>query len=115
MIGDGANDGPAFQAARVGIGLRGGAEQLLSVSDAYIQSGSIPDLLRLLNAAYRVRTRLHLSYTFAVAYNLAAGAAAVFGLISPLLAAILMPLSSLTVMTLAFLAKPYSDEHITHK
>jgi Cu2+-exporting ATPase len=109
MVGDGANDAPAFQVAELAIGLRGGAEQLLSVADVYIQSGTLRDLRRFFVASLRTVRTLRWSYTFSVFYNVIVGVAAVFGQISPLLAAILMPLSSFTVISIAVLSNPFKE------
>jgi len=51
-------------------------------------------VLALIQAAQKARTLTRRNLTFALFYNLAAGAAACLGLINPLVAAFLMPISS---------------------
>jgi len=95
MLGDGANDSLAFDAAfarGTPVIHRGVLE---GKADFYYLGQSLGGLRRLfaVNAARR-RTQLAL-LVFSVAYNAVAVGFAVTGHMSPLLAAILMPVSSL--------------------
>ncbi|MBL7714231.1 MAG: cadmium-translocating P-type ATPase [Bdellovibrionales bacterium] len=97
MVGDGANDAVALAQAHASVAVQGGMEMSLRVASVYSsQSGvrSIPALLVLAQETLRVIRR---NLVFAVVYNLVGIAVALSGRLDPLFAAVLMPLSALTV------------------
>jgi Cu2+-exporting ATPase len=98
MAGDGVNDAAAIARASVGIGVRGGAEACLATADVYLSRPGLEALVRLVAGSERTLRVIRRNIAFSLVYNLAGAALAVSGRIDPLLAAILMPLSSLTVV-----------------
>lgn len=100
MLGDGANDSLAFDAAfarGTPVVHRGVLE---GKADFYYLGGGIGGLRRLF-AINRSRRRTQLVLlVFSVVYNLAAVGLAAAGLMNPLLAAILMPVSSLLTLVI---------------
>jgi Cu2+-exporting ATPase len=101
MVGDGANDAAALKTASVGVGVSGGAEICLSVADVFVACPSSASFLRLFAGAARTMRVIRVNLGFSAAYNLIGASAALAGLVNPLLAAVLMPLSSLTVVGLS--------------
>ena len=99
FVGDGLNDAPALAAADASIAIRQGAGMARSNSLAVISGeslGTIPEAVRHARAVLRaIRSNL----VFAACYNSIAMALAAAGWINPVLAALLMAVSSLIVST----------------
>ncbi len=98
MVGDGVNDAAALSAATVGLAVAGGAEASLAAADAFSTRAGLQPLVELIALSRRSMRVIHRNLAFSLCYNLVAAGLAMTGYISPLAAAILMPLSSLTVV-----------------
>jgi Cu+-exporting ATPase len=101
MIGDGLNDAGALAAADVGIAVSDDTACLVPACDAVIGGDRLTLLPAVLRYARRARAVIVLCLVVSVAYNVIGLTLALTGRLTPLATAILMPVSSLTVIGLS--------------
>jgi Cu+-exporting ATPase len=100
MVGDGLNDAGALKQANVGVSVVDDIYAFSPASDGILKGNRLTELLSYINyAKYSIRV-VRISYIFSLMYNLIGLSFAVSGFLTPLIAAVLMPLSSISVVVL---------------
>jgi P-type Cu2+ transporter len=110
MVGDGVNDAAAIAAATVGIGVHGGAEASLATADVALTREGLRALVALDVGSRRAMQVIRRNIAWAFAYNALGVGLAMTGHITPLVAAIMMPVSSLTVVLASWLGTTFTPE-----
>lgn len=101
MLGDGLNDAGALKQADVGIAVTEDVSAFTPASDAILYGGNFHRIAQYLNFAKTTRKIIIASFTISFIYNFVGLSFAVTANLTPLFAAILMPLSSVTVVAFA--------------
>jgi P-type Cu+ transporter len=101
MVGDGLNDAGALAAADVGLSVSDDTACLVPACDALVRGDALARLPRFLRYARRARQVIVACFLVSVAYNALGLTLALQGRLTPLATAILMPVSSLTIIGLA--------------
>lgn len=102
MFGDGLNDAGALQQSDVGISVSDNVYQFSPACDGILDSTHFKDIPRIMTLSKYGKKALRVNFFFSLFYNVIGLSFAASGLMSPIVAAILMPLSSVTVAVLSF-------------
>ena len=98
MIGDGLNDAGALNKSHFGIALSDKTSSFSPACDAILDGNELQNIDKLIEFSKASTSIVHFSFGLSLLYNITGLSFAVTGHLSPLVAAILMPLSSITIM-----------------
>jgi Cu+-exporting ATPase len=102
MVGDGLNDAGALEQSDAGIAVTSDCSRFTPASDAILLADRLPRLPEFIRLCRAGRKIILASFGLSILYNIAGISFAVRGELSPLVAAVLMPASSLSILLLTF-------------
>jgi Cu+-exporting ATPase len=104
MLGDGLNDAGALKQSDAGLVVTENTNNFTPACDGILHAKKFEELPRFLRFARRSLRLVYFSYLLALIYNIVGLSFAVQGALSPVIAAILMPLSSITIVVFGVLS-----------
>ncbi|HRF99572.1 MAG TPA: heavy metal translocating P-type ATPase metal-binding domain-containing protein [Bacteroidia bacterium] len=100
MIGDGLNDAGALKQSNVGIAISDDTNNFSPACDAVLSGKNFTLLKELVNYCRKQKTIIFASFVLSIMYNVVGLTIAVQGDMEPVIAAILMPISSISIVML---------------
>jgi P-type Cu+ transporter len=104
MIGDGLNDAGALKQSDIGIAVSDNINNFSPACDAILDGSQFENLPALIQYCKKSVSAVKAAFVISLLYNVVGVTVAVAGLLSPLFAAIIMPLSSISVVVFGITA-----------
>ncbi len=107
MIGDGLNDAGALMQSQVGFAVSDNSAQFSPASDAILDGTKVSQLDQFISFANAGKNIVLASFILSILYNIVGLSFAVQGILSPMVAAILMPASSISIVLFVSLCSSF--------
>lgn len=112
MVGDGLNDGAALTQSNVGIAVTDEINNFSPACDAILEAKKLSNFYNYLGMARSGRRVILLSFIISILYNLVGLSYAASGGLTPLVAAILMPASSISIILISWLGVQFKSHSL---
>ena len=112
MVGDGLNDAGALMQAQVGIAVSDNSSQFSPASDGILDGNQVHLLGKFIRYARSGKKIIIAVFVVSIIYNIVGLSFAVRGALSPMVAAILMPASSISIVSLVTLLSSLSGRQL---
>ncbi|MFM9988947.1 heavy metal translocating P-type ATPase [Flavobacterium sp.] len=112
MVGDGLNDAGALAQSNIGISISENVNVFSPACDAILDASEFQKLDYFLKLSKKAITTIKMSFTLSLLYNVVGLSFAITGNLLPLVAAIIMPLSTITIVSFVTLMSNFYSKNI---
>jgi len=115
MVGDGLNDAGALAQSNIGISISENVNVFSPACDAILDASEFQKLNYYLKLSKKAITTIKISFALSLLYNIIGLSFAITGNLLPLVAAIIMPLSTVTIVSFVTIMSNYYSKSLSSK